>query len=118
MEDANQMVLLENIQRMIFTFRGVQVMIDKDLAQIYQVENKRLNEQVRRNITRFPEEFRFQLNDAEKAQLVANCDRFKSLKHSTVNPFAFSKLETGALEMLKKLDEVIRKNLERLGYGK
>ena len=90
MEDANQMVLLENIQRMIFTFRGVQVMIDKDLAQIYQVENKRLNEQVRRNITRFPEEFRFQLNDAEKAELVANCDRFKSLKHSTVNPFAFT----------------------------
>ncbi len=112
MEDANQMVLLENIQCMIFTFRGVQVMIDKDLAQIYQVENKRLNEQVRRNITRFPEEFRFQLNDAEKAQLVANCDRFKSLKHSTVNPFAFTEQGVSMLSAVLRSETAIKVSIK------
>jgi hypothetical protein len=57
---------------------------------MYQVEVKRLNEQVRRNIERFPENFRFQLNDSEFHELVAICDRFKTLKHSSVNPHAFT----------------------------
>ena len=80
----------DQIQNLIFTIRGVQVMIDRDLAAVYGVENKRLNEQVKRNVERFPEAFRFQLTNEEKAELVANCDRFESLKHSTVNPYAFT----------------------------
>ena len=52
--ENDAIVPIENIQSMIFTIRGAQVMIDRDLAQIYQVENKRLNEQVKRNINRFP----------------------------------------------------------------
>lgn len=59
-------------------------MIDRDLAELYGVETKRLNEAVKRNIERFPERFRFQLTKEEMAELVANCDRFNSLKHSTV----------------------------------
>lgn len=58
----------------------------------HQVEVKRLNEQVKRNIDRFLETFRFQLNSQEKDELVANCDRFESLKHATVNPYAFTEL--------------------------
>ena len=54
-----------NIQDKIFTIRGVQVMLDEDLAKLYQVEPKRLNEQVKRNIDRFPEKFRFQLTKEE-----------------------------------------------------
>jgi 3-dehydroquinate dehydratase len=65
-------------------------MLDSDLAAMYQVEVKRLNEQVRRNIERFPENFRFQLSDSEFHELVAICDRFKTLKHSSVNPHAFT----------------------------
>ena len=49
-------------------------MIDRDLAELYQVQTKRLNEQVKRNVNRFPEEFCFQLDDKEKDELVANCD--------------------------------------------
>ena len=71
-------VPLHRIQGMIFTIRGLQVMIDRDLADVYGVENKRLNEQVKRNIERFPEAFRFQLTDSERDELVANCDRFIS----------------------------------------
>jgi hypothetical protein len=65
-------------------------MVDKDLAELYGVETKRLNEQVKRNVDRFPEEFRFQLSKEEKEELVAICDRFDTLKHSNSNPFVFT----------------------------
>ena len=78
------------IENRIFTIRGLQVMIDRDLAEMYGVAPKRLNEQVKRNIDRFPTKFRFQLSDNEKNELVANCDRLSPLKHSTVNPFVFT----------------------------
>ena len=90
MNDKNKLVAIENIKNMIFTFRGLQTMIDRDLAELYGVSTKRLNEQVKRNINRFPENFRFQLTDNEKIELVANCDRLKNLKHSSVNPYAFT----------------------------
>ena len=63
-------------------------MIDRDLAEMYQVETKMLNQAVKRNIERFPELFRFQLTDDGKTELVTNCDRFESLKHSPNNPYA------------------------------
>lgn len=62
-------------------------MVDRDLAELYEVEVKRLNEQVKRNSSRFPAQFRFQLTDTEKNELVANCDRFDMLKHSSSNPY-------------------------------
>ena len=65
------------IENRILTLRGKQVMIDRDLAELYRVETKRLNEQVKRNVERFPEHFRFQLSNQEKDELVANCDRFR-----------------------------------------
>lgn len=83
------------IQDRIHVIRGERVMLDRDLAVLYGVQTKRLNEQVKRNIERFPDSFMFQLTDAEKDDLVAICDRFASLKHSTVNPYAFT--EHGAL---------------------
>ena len=79
----------QHIENRIFTIRGKQVMFDRDLAEMYQVEVKRLNEQVKRNIDRFPETFRFQLNSQEKNELVANCDRFESLKHASVKSVCF-----------------------------
>ena len=53
------------IEERIITIRGRQVMLDKDLAQLYGVETKRLNEQVKRNIERFPEDFMFRLTSEE-----------------------------------------------------
>lgn len=79
-----------NISQLIITVRGFQVMVDRDLAILYGVETKRLNEQVRRNLERFPERFRFQMSKEEFSELVAKCDRFKTLKHSTVTPFVFT----------------------------
>ena len=90
MSDENKLIAVGNIKNMIFSFRGLQVMIDRDLAELYGVPTKRLNEQVKRNLNRFPDSFRFQLTDNEKVELVANCDRFEKLKHSSVNPYAFT----------------------------
>ena len=63
----NKIVNADNLQGLIYTIRGVQVMYDSDLAELYGVEIKRLNEQVKRNRERFPEEFMFQLTDEEFA---------------------------------------------------
>ena len=87
---SNTLVLANDIESRIFTIRGLQVMLDRDLAELYGVEVKRLNEQIKRNSERFPDNFRFQLNDVEFGELVAICDRFKTLKHSSVNPNAFT----------------------------
>ena len=65
-------------------------MLDADLAEVYNVTTKRLNEQVKRNAERFPEDFAFRLTEEEKTELVANCDRFDRLKHSTAFPLAFT----------------------------
>lgn len=98
-------LLLEN---RIFTFRGEQIMVDSDLAEIYQVEVKRLNEQVKRNIERFPKEFRFQLFDKEKNELVANCDRFKNLKHSSNNPYAFTEQGVAMLSAVLRSETAVK----------
>lgn len=78
------------VESKIFMIRGKQVMIDRDLAELYGVETKVINQAVKRNIERFPEEFRFQLINQEMNELVTNCDRFKNLKHSTVLPYVFT----------------------------
>jgi len=70
-------------------------MLDADLAEIYGVQTKRLNEQVKRNDSRFPDDFVFQLTNEEKTEVVANCDHLAKLKFSTTLPYAFT--EHGAL---------------------
>lgn len=65
-------------------------MLDTDLAIIFGTTTKRINEQVKRNIKRFPDDFLFQLTTEEKDLVVANCDHLKKLKFSTSNPDAFT----------------------------
>lgn len=87
---CDRFVQSSEIERMIIELRGQQVMIDRDLAVLYGVDTKVLNQAVKRNIDRFPERFRFQLSKEETNELVANCDRFNSLKHSSSAPYAFT----------------------------
>ena len=81
---------VDTIRSRILTVRGVQVMLDRDLAELYGVPTKRLNEQVRRNVERFPSTFMFRLAPDEMQELVANCDRFANMKHSSVPMTAFT----------------------------
>lgn len=109
----NELIIDEqNIENKIFTIRGVQVMIDRDLAELYDVESKRLNEQVKRNSERFPEKFRFQLTEIEKNELVANCDRFKSLKHSTSLPYAFTEQGVSMLSAVLRSQTAIEVSIK------
>ena len=68
---------------------GENVVLDRDLASLFQVETKVFNQAVKRNINKF-EGFKFQLSDEETQQLVTICDRFKTLKHSSLNPTVFT----------------------------
>ena len=81
---------LQKIQTKIHEIRNQKVMIDTDLAVLYGVTTKRLNQQVVRNLKRFPENFMFQLTDIEKERVVANCDHLKKLKFSSTLPYVFT----------------------------
>ncbi|MBQ6732189.1 MAG: ORF6N domain-containing protein [Paludibacteraceae bacterium] len=87
-------------------------MIDRDIAMLYGVETKRLNEQVRRNIERFPSDFMFQLREDEKRELVANCDRFNSLKHSSVMPYAFTEQGVAMLSSILRSHQAVDANIQ------
>ena len=99
---TKNLIPAERIQNSILNIRGHKVMIDRDLAELYGVETKRLNEQVKRNIDRFPLEFMFQLTNKEKEEVVANCDHLNSLKFSKTNPYAFT--EHGAVMLASVLN--------------
>ena len=95
MDSSQQLVAAEGIASIIFHIRGEKVIIDADLARLYGVPTKRLNEQVKRNRERFPADFMFQLTAQEKAEVVANCDHLMNLKFSRGRPFVFT--EHGAV---------------------
>jgi hypothetical protein len=85
----------EYIESRIILIRGHKIIIDADLAMLYGVPTKRLNEQVKRNRSRFPDDFMFQLTKEEKAKVVANCDHLAKLKFTAALPYAFT--EHGAI---------------------
>lgn len=88
--------LAPRIEGRIQLIRGLRVMLDADLAVLYGVSTKALNQAVKRNVNRFPPDFRFELTDAEKAEVVTNCDHLKNLKFSRTLPYAFT--EHGAIQ--------------------
>ncbi len=86
-------ISVDNIKSKIHEIRGQKVMLDRDLAELYQVETKQLNRQVKRNIERFPEDFMFQLNDEESDFL--RCQFGTSKNHRgghRYKPYAFTEL--------------------------
>ena len=85
-----QLFEASEIQSRIVAVRNVQVMLDRDLAVLYGVQTKVLNQAVKRNIERFPDRFMFRLVESEMRELVTNCDRFETLKHSGVPMYAFT----------------------------
>ncbi len=102
MQKLKLSITATNLEEKVFSIRGKKVMIDRDLAELYGVSTKRLNEQVRRNHARFPEVFMFQLSTDEKTEVVAKCDHLKILKYSSFRPFAFT--EHGVLMLANVLN--------------
>ena len=101
----------QEIESRIFTIRGMQVMLDRDLACLYLVTTKVLNQAVKRNILRFPEDFMFQLTAIEKIELVTNCDRLEKLKHSTALPFVFTEHGVAMLSSVLRSEAAIEINI-------
>jgi hypothetical protein len=89
------------IQKRILIIRNQKVMIDADIAELYSVPTKRLNEQVKRNQERFPIDFMFRLTKKEKNEVVAKCDHLSKLKFSSALPYAFT--EHGAVMLASVL---------------
>ena len=84
------------IESLILNLREQKIILDTDLAELYGISTKRLNEAVKRNLSRFPEDFLFRLTVDEKEEVVANCDHLTKLKYSAQLPYAFT--EHGALQ--------------------
>lgn len=99
-------------ETMIFEFRGYKVMVDTDLASIYETETKVLKQQVKRNISRFPLDFMFELTREETMQLVTNCDRLSGLKHSSVEPMVFTEQGVAMLSSVLRSAKAIAMNIE------
>jgi hypothetical protein len=106
--DGQLIIPDEVIISKILLIRGEKVMVDSDLAGLYGVPTKRLNEQVKRNIRRFPEHFMFRLTKEEKENLVANCDHLKKLKYSPYLPYVFTEHGTVMLANVLNSERAIQ----------
>jgi len=105
------LIPIDRIESKILHLRGQKVMIDYDLAVLYGVETRQLNQAVKRNIERFPDDFMFRLNKIETSILVTNCDRFKMLKHSSSLPYAFTEQGVAMLSSVLKSKRAIEVNV-------
>ncbi|MBW2250294.1 MAG: ORF6N domain-containing protein [Deltaproteobacteria bacterium] len=102
---------VESIVKKIIVLRGEKVLLDRDLAELYEVPTKVLNQAVKRNERRFPSDFMFRLTKQEKKELVTNCDRFRTLKHSSVLPRAFTEQGVAMLSSVLNSDRAIGVNI-------
>jgi len=98
----------ERWSHVIFSVRGRKVIVDADLARLYGVTTAALNQAVRRNAGRFPEDFAFRLTPAEKSEVITNCDHLKKIKYSRMLPLVFT--EHGAVMAASVLnsDDAVR----------
>ena len=100
------------ITEQIYLIRGRKVMLDTDLAKLYEVKTFRLNEAVKRNVRRFPEDFMFQLTEDEKAEVIANCDHLRNLKFSPHLPYAFTEQGVAMLSSVLNSERAIQVNIQ------
>ena len=105
------LVPIELIKSKIVVLRHEKVMIDRDIAELYGVLTKALNQAVTRNRKRFPPDFMFRVTKAEKGELVTNCDRFRPLKHSSAMPRAFTEQGVAMLSSVLNTDRAVDVNI-------
>lgn len=119
------MQIIQSIQNRIYEIRGERVMLDFDLAALYEVETKRLNEQVKRNIKRFPKDFMFRLSLDEwkpiRSQIATayitlpmgsqNATAFQTKRNTNVTPYAFTEQGVAMLSGVLNSDRAINMNI-------
>lgn len=103
---------LQTIQSKIYEIRGQKVMLDFNLAELYQVENRALKQAVKRNINRFPNDFLFQLTKVEWQELITNCDKLPgNVKFSPATPYAFIEQGVSMLSSVLSSKKAIQMNI-------
>ncbi len=103
---------LQVIQHKIYEVRGLKIMLDFDLAELYETETRILKQSVKRNLKRFPKDFMFQLTKNEWTELITNCDKFpKRIKHNPSTPFAFTEQGVAMLSGILNSDKAINVNI-------
>jgi phage regulator Rha-like protein len=102
----------ELIINKIIVLREKKVMIDRDLAELYGVTTKRLNEQVKRNQKRFPEDFMFQITKEEKEEIIRQFEHLSPLKYSPVLPYVFTEHGAVMLASVLNSDKAIEVNIQ------
>lgn len=111
LENGDITLSQHDIEKLIITVRGEQVLIDQDIARLYGVTTKRLNQQAKRNSARFPSNFRFELTEEERDEVVANCDHLQSLKFRPTLPFAFTEQGIGQLSSVVHSQQAIERSI-------
>lgn len=106
-ENIVDAVASPDIQAKIFTIRGVQVMLAPDLAELYEVSTSAFNQAVKRNLKRFPQNFRFQLTHEELEEVITNCDNPDRLRFAPTLPFAFTEQGVAMLSGVLKSDVAV-----------
>src|SRR5438094_406709 len=90
MTERKQLAIVNQVDSLILSLRGQKVILDRDLASLYEVETRILVRAVHRNIERFPDDFVFQLNKTESTLLATNCERLRNLRFVRRPPYAFT----------------------------
>ncbi len=103
---------IKSLKDKIHTIRGVHVMLDRNLAELYEVSTKALNQAVKRNKERFPEKFTFQITNEEKQELVTNCDHLQSLKYSYQTPNVFTEQGVAMLSAVLKSEKAVKVSIQ------
>ena len=104
--------VLMQVEKRIYIIRQKRVMLDSDLAYLYEVEVKRLNEAVKRNVKRFPDDFMFRLTKDEFDEVVANCDHLQNLKFRSTLPYAFTEQGVAMLATVLNSQKAIDVNIQ------
>jgi hypothetical protein len=108
----NENLPVQIIQNKIYELRGQKVMLDFELAGIYEVETRALKQAVKRNIDRFPQDFMFVLTKNEWQELITICDKFpENIKHTPTLPFAFTEQGVAMLSSVLKSKLALQMNI-------
>ena len=106
-----QIITHDQVAEKIIEIRGQKVILDSDVADLYGVETKRINEAVKNNPEKFPNGYLLEVFDQEKIELVEIFDRFDKLKHSTINPKAFTERGLYMLATILKSPQALETTL-------
>jgi len=113
MKDEETSILPDEVlMDKILLIRNIKVMLDKDLAELYGIETKRLKEQVRRNIDRFPEDFMFELSEEEHEILKRQFDSKNRGQHSKYPPYAFTEHGVLMLSSVLNTERAVKVNIQ------